>query len=840
MAYQEGQRLQGSDGKIYVVQGGVPREDMGASTPAPAAPAGPPAFIPGVPKQEKPKTYEPPSGYTGGPGGLSPIPGGPADPNAPQNQPKPAQPKAADASKAAARRANLDSLVEQINRVQELYESNIAPEALGPVSSLGDYLPTPENRQFDTAAAGMAEQGLAAFRVPGVGAQSDAELRQFVQANKPDASDYDASIEEKLSQLRRRVDANRAALGLPPAQWTGAESQDDIAAVAAQSETPPSIPGAGDAAGPLAPAGDGQQTDDPTLAGIRGQYKAMLQAKEAPGKIVQWLRSMGITNPGVLRSAAQQAQHRIKTNTPVDQYNTAELDDTYVPLSASDQMLNSAGQSAPGAYAVGAANFLTGNNLDSMAGAMGGNAERTRMGMNALSEQFPTATAAGEISGGVMGGMTGEAGLARLGMASGFGRAVAADSAFGALNGAGMADGGNRALGAFTGAATSAAGNVAGTGAARGISRAIGPTGGGMNALYDAGVRPTLGQRVADKGVVGRAVNATEEALQSVPLVGAAVQGARQEARDQFQVGAFNEALKEVGEQLPKGMKPGNAPHAYAQKTFERVYAEARNGMRLVGDEELTNELAELSQQVATLAEPSQRRFQSLMKNVVTRRAAGGELAGEAYKKVHSDLGKQIRAIRNNPSGDYELADALGDLQNTLDNAARRHSDPEAVALLDAADAGYARLVRIEEAAKSRGGGSGEFTPTQFDRSVQKTSGGTRSKAYLRGDALMQDYAEQGMGLVDRMPNSGTTDRALAATTVAGGAAYLEPSTLGFLAAVGAAYAPGGRKVMQKAIAPAGPRRQAIAQQLRKRARLVGATTAASAVSALPGTAHGQ
>jgi hypothetical protein len=105
---------------------------------------------------------------------------------------------------------------------------------------------------------------------------------------------------------------------------------------------------------------------------------------------------------------------------------------------------------------------------------------------------------------------------------------------------------------------------------------------------------------------------------------------------------------------------------------------------------------------------------------------------------------------------------------------------------------------------------------------------------------LMQDYADQGMGLVDRMPNSGTTDRALAATTVAGGAAYLEPSTLGFLAAVGAAYAPGGRKVMQKALAPAGPKRQAIAQQLRKRARLVGATTAASAASALPGTSPGQ
>lgn len=42
--YQEGQRLQGSDGKVYVVQGGVPREAQSAPQ------SGPPAFIPGTPK----------------------------------------------------------------------------------------------------------------------------------------------------------------------------------------------------------------------------------------------------------------------------------------------------------------------------------------------------------------------------------------------------------------------------------------------------------------------------------------------------------------------------------------------------------------------------------------------------------------------------------------------------------------------------------------------------------------------------------------------------------------------------------------------------------------------
>src|SRR6478736_2668278 len=102
MAYQEGQRLQGSDGKTYRVVNGVPREE-GAAMPAapqqaapampqaaPQAPAPqmrPPAFIPGIPKPEKPR--DPPSGYNWGQNGeLIPITGGPEDPNAPQNQPK--------------------------------------------------------------------------------------------------------------------------------------------------------------------------------------------------------------------------------------------------------------------------------------------------------------------------------------------------------------------------------------------------------------------------------------------------------------------------------------------------------------------------------------------------------------------------------------------------------------------------------------------------------------------------------------------------------------------------------------------------------------------------------
>ena len=121
-----------------------------------------------------------------------------------------------DQRKAAMQAANLDALVGQINRVQELYDQNVAG------ASPFEWLPARSDMaEFNAAAAGLAEQGLAAFRVPGVGSQSDTELKQFVEANRPHSSSLDSANVERLRQLRMRTDAARRGLGLAPAQWGG-------------------------------------------------------------------------------------------------------------------------------------------------------------------------------------------------------------------------------------------------------------------------------------------------------------------------------------------------------------------------------------------------------------------------------------------------------------------------------------------------------------------------------------------------------------------------------------------------------------------------------------------
>lgn len=213
------------------------------TAPPPQPSAAPPGVIYGRPKQLAPvdpldaaikgltirdkqlditerNTPSLPSGYrwkNGIVGGdQEPIPGGPNDPATKAGT--------EDDRKVVMQNANLDALAAQINRVQELFNQSQAGRG---ISSIGEYLPTSDNKQFDAAAAGLAEQGMAAFRVPGVGAQSDTELKQFVEANKPSSKEFDSANLERLRQLRARVDSVRASLGLAPAEWVGIAQSND-------------------------------------------------------------------------------------------------------------------------------------------------------------------------------------------------------------------------------------------------------------------------------------------------------------------------------------------------------------------------------------------------------------------------------------------------------------------------------------------------------------------------------------------------------------------------------------------------------------------------------------
>jgi hypothetical protein len=480
-----------------------------------------------------------------------------------------------------------------------------------------------------------------------------------------------------------------------------------------------------------------------------------------------------------------------------------------------------------GAAISGAAKAATMGTADNIAGALGADPEAFRQAQDALAAQHPTADLIGQVGGGATAGIGISSALSRIpGMAGGmFGSKIApnllsregmvGDTLYGAGYGAGSEDD-NRLQGALTGGLTGLGGGIAARGAVGGAASAISPTGGALRPLYDMGVRPSIGQRL------GGVVNNLEEKFQSIPLVGDAIKGTRDRARDQFQIGLFNDSLKDIGQSLPEGMGVGHEPHAFAQGAFNKAYDAAKSNMTAVVDGPFSQDIGNLQQTVGALRPESQQQFAKVWSGSVARRIQDGALSGRAFKDATSEIEKKVAALRNSKTGDGELADALQQASDALKSSAMRNSPPEVVAAMNAADSGYAKLVRIEEASRKAGGEPAEFSPSQYNTAVKSASGGVRNREYLRGAALNADIAALGTRLGDKVSNSGTVDR-----LAAGGAAYglgaVNPYAASFLGALGTLNAPGVRNVVTELMAPrASPFFDRTAEQLRQRARLAG------------------
>lgn len=108
--------------------------------------------------------------------------------------------------------ANIRAVQAQIDRLTDLFIKG--PGATKGLSGIKDFFPSQKNAQFDTAAAGLGQVGLAAFRVPGIGDQSNLELKDFVDANRPSASNLDSRIKEKINNLQTRLNQTYSAYGI--------------------------------------------------------------------------------------------------------------------------------------------------------------------------------------------------------------------------------------------------------------------------------------------------------------------------------------------------------------------------------------------------------------------------------------------------------------------------------------------------------------------------------------------------------------------------------------------------------------------------------------------------
>lgn len=684
----------------------------------------------------------------------------------PDGSPKP---KAAedDTDKGKIRSATLDSVVGQINRVEELYRSGIRDERLtnlfGALDNWGG-----DAAAFNSAGQGLADQGLAAFRVPGQGSQSDYEAKQFAMANTPQAGDYDAAIEEKLRTIRARVDANRAALGMDPAQWLGTEP-------AATGGNPPSDPSRQEIPGAVGADGvnlsrnlneiDGgnggasvgfetgatRYEDDPQLAGVLAQYQQRLGRGDSVKDIVGYLRSAGVKNLGVFDTVRKQVEFRRKNpNVPIGSYNIEALDDRAIPQGVDRQVLNAIADSPVGVAAMNLGDAATGFNLDSLTP----NAALTRAGIDEVNRRSPGPALLGQGVGGVMATLGAQGALARFGMgakAAGLG----ADIGYGALAGAGVDDE-NRLRGAAIGSIASAGANVIGSK----VTSALAGTVGGVSSPSVNALSPntplTLGQAVGQSGVVGRTVKGVEDRLAGLPIVGDAINARRQRGVEAFNTNSFNRALKPIGADV--GGATGEDAVQIAQQAVSDAYTRALAGKAVGPDQPFTNQMTRAVAGVMKLPRLGDELADNV-KVILEPYMTGGQLTGDAMQQISREL-QGLKASYKNDALASRVGKAVDEVEDSVFGLFRRQA-PEVLPAYNKAKAAARRLYIVEDAVLKAKNQGGIFTPAQLgqaDRSGMSRYGGKRGAA--AGKSPFHDFQRAAQDVLpNKVPDSGTAGR---------------------------------------------------------------------------------
>lgn len=697
--------------------------------------------------------------------------------------------------------ANLRALERQIAEVRGLYDKSL--KGGNPLQALGEYLPFAENRAFDSAGKALAETGFGAFRVPGVGSQSDAEGARFVEAYAPSASDQDSVIEQKLTNLENRLRDTYREMGIEPRQAEQPQQEDMPMAVAGQPQGPDkSTQWLGNAPvnqpGGFSPYGSTSRTvDNPALKGVNARVNGMLKAGAQPQQISEYLQSVGIdpNDPEIAGGINRIMQFRQQNPTYKGDYRV-NLDDMVVPMSGFEQFRNDAPQTM-----LGTALATAGN-----AGGLGiPQALAGEQGLDYLRSQNPGSAFAGDVAG-VIGatsliGKVGRQAAQRFapqllspGKWADRARQIAPDATYGALYG-GITEGDP-----VTGAGTATLGSAGGQFVGKGLQKTFqGVTDPAVQYLTERGIPLTLGQTLGNRGVVGKTMNK----LESLPIVGDMMSGRRIEGLKAFEREALNDVVSPIGGVVREG---GSQGLEQAQGLVSDAYGQALDGVNIPGDAQfVTDAGAALAKgkQIPTMGQ----QFEYGINQNIAPLFDGGQLSGREFQAATQNLRKMGSGFgREGAMGNF-ASEAVGDVDTALQNLVGRQA-PDVLPKFNAANDAFRNLAPFENA---RIGAINQeaISPAQLARAITtgtKNFGGRASAA--RGDRL-GDLVKYGQEVLpSTVPNSGTADRGLASlilpTALGGGAAYSglqeSPGTAGLLATLAAMSTKTGQKALQKAL----------------------------------------
>jgi len=347
-----------------------------------------------------------------------------------------------------------------------------------------------------------------------------------------------------------------------------------------------------------------------------------------------------------------------------------------------------------------------------------------------------------------------------------------------------------------------------------------------VRALMNEGVTPTTGQ------ILGGGYKRFEEGLTSIPVIGDYIKSAQGRAVEQLSTAAFNRALKPIGASLPSGTTGREAVQFVSDK-LDDAYGKLLPKMTVVQDTPFQTEIANLRNMVdgGAINQASKDFFNKWIDgNVLNKFQGQGAITGQTLKQVQSDLRETINRLGVSTDADQRLiGDALKEAQDQVRQLVIRNN-PQFSKELKAIDTGYANFKRVEKAAGLTGAEEGVFSPAQLQSAVRAMDRSKDKSKFATGEALMQDLSETGKTVLgNKLPDSGTPYRSLAALIASGGAAGAGyPVIAGGLLAGPALYSAPGQRLMASALTsrPAGA--ATMANQLRTNQELKQAALAAN------------
>lgn len=316
--------------------------------------------------------------------------------------------------------------------------------------------------------------------------------------------------------------------------------------------------------------------------------------------------------------------------------------------------------------------------------------------------------------------------------------------------------------------------------------------------LANAGISMTPGQ------ILGGAWQSLENKATSLPLIGDLIKGAQQRGVQSFNKAAYDQVLAPLGQKYSGPV--GQEGIESVQRTIGDAYDNALSNMTFrASDPQFQSDLTNLASLAQGLPAAQQRTFMNVLQTqVFGKMSPQGVMDGPTLKGAQSELSRIARGYAGDPSFDNrQLGAAVGEIKNAIDASLPRYNAPDAVQGLANANSAWANFVRLRGAAGSQGAmnNGGLFTPAQLQSAVRSADKSAGKGASATGNALMQDFSQDAMGVLGKgYPDSGTAGRL--GTAGALGAIFSNPGMLlsPWTYAAGApalAYTPLGQRAMQ-------------------------------------------